>query len=133
MTMPEHDHSPEIHRTCRRCAQRDFSPRLSLQRRSPSIESLPSPLGLGGHFPGDSGDAEDNEENHVHGYLGDAVADGIFGPKTRMSTTKWLAQRHGVDHSGLMCVLPSLCVLPTDEQNWLSRPDIADQKLMLPY
>ena len=122
--MPEHDHSPESHRRCGRCAQRDFSPRLSLQRRSPSIESLPSPLGLGGHYPGDRGDAEDNEENHLHGYFGDAVADGIFGPKTRMSTTKWLAQRHGVNHSGLMYVKPNLCIFPLDHCDWSQGLDV---------
>ena len=87
-------------RTCSRCARGDFSPHLTSRSGSPS--SVRSPLGLGGRLPEGSGDAEGDNANNVHGYLGDAVADGVLGGKTRMSTTEWLAQRHGVQHPRLI-------------------------------
>ncbi|KAI9657266.1 MAG: hypothetical protein M1831_004455 [Alyxoria varia] len=86
---------------CENCRM-GFSPRA----RSPSSPfSLRSPLGLGGRYSVDLGDAAGDNEDNVHSVLGDSVADGVLGRKTNMSTTKWLAQRHGVRHSLLMYVV----------------------------
>lgn len=86
-------------RRCSHCAHGDFSPRLRSRSNSSSIQS---PLGLGGRYPGGSGAAEGDDADNVHGVLGDTIADGLLGGKTRMSTTKWLAQRHGVRHPRLI-------------------------------
>lgn len=49
-----------------------------------------SPNGYGGRMPNAEGDA----------------TQGLLGGGSRMSTTKWLAQRHGVKDSRTMCVYP---------------------------
>ncbi|KAB8337322.1 hypothetical protein FH972_021622 [Carpinus fangiana] len=71
---------------------------------SPTVESPgESPLAMGGIYPGDVDHAPDDDDN-AHSFLGDTVADGLMGGKTRMSTTKWLAKRHGVKSTKWMFV-----------------------------
>ena len=83
----------------RDCSHGTFSPHL----RS-SASSVSSTNGFGGRWPGgvtDDGDTRD----HTHGYFGDMVADGALGGRQpNISTTKWLAQRHGIKNSRTMSV-----------------------------
>lgn len=56
--------------------------------------------GFGGRLPG-------VQEDSVHSMFGDTVADGLLGGRgSRMSTTRWLAERHGVKQSRTMYVSP---------------------------
>lgn len=67
--------------------------------------SIHSDNSFGGAFPGPEapeGDAPDS----AHALLGDAVADGVMniGNGKKKSTTKWLAERHGVKNQRMMYV-----------------------------
>ena len=68
------------------------------------VHSTPpeSPMGFGGPYPGRDEDGQERDPDYAHQVFGDAVADGAMGNKTSMSTTKWLAQKHGVRHTSLM-------------------------------
>lgn len=66
--------------------------------------SINSDAGFGGRYPG-SLDAHTGEPSDVtHALLGDAVADGVLGGGggQKMSTTRYLAERHGVRHRRMM-------------------------------
>lgn len=82
------------------CDHGTFSPRaMSYQ----SIASIDSRDGFGGRYAGgldDSGQPSDA----IHGVLGDTVADGLFGggQGSKMSTTTWLAQKHGIRNARSM-------------------------------
>ena len=100
---------------CENCRM-GFSPRA---RSHSSPFSLRSPLGLGARYSVDLGNAADENADNVHSVLGDSVADGILGTKTNMSTTKWLAQKHGIRHSLLMWVPHLFLICSGDEKSLL--------------
>lgn len=82
------------------CQHGVYSPRHHSPHRSVksygSIGSEASRDGFGGRMPG-------VEEDMLHQTMGDTVADGLLGGRgSRMSTTKYLAKRHGVKNSRLM-------------------------------
>jgi hypothetical protein len=68
--------------------------------------SIHSDNSFGGAFPGISETAEGDAPDATHALLGDAVADGVLnkGNGQKKSTTKWLAERHGVKNQRLMYV-----------------------------
>lgn len=86
------------------------------EAQSPTSEDVgESPSGQGGRYPGGLGTAVGDSSDNTHGILGDTVADGVLGDSSRMSTTKWLAKRHGVTHLHWMFVdyyLPVLKWVP---------------------
>ena len=86
----------------RNCNHGTFSPRL----RS-SQNSISSGQDQGGRYGG--GDGEDGGAAHQSNRpLGDSIADTIFGGSRRdkrMSTTQWLAFKHGIKNQRLLSVL----------------------------
>lgn len=87
------------------CAHGTYSPR-ALSTRQGSFMSYgsfdSSPKGFGGTYHGGNIDGEDVDP--AHSLLGDAIADGLMGgghgPK--MSTTNWLAKKHGIRSRRMM-------------------------------
>jgi hypothetical protein len=82
---------------------RPLSPRQGSYRSYGSFDSSAiSQRGLGGTYVGGNIDGEDVDP--THSLLGDAIADGVLGgghgPK--MSTTDWLAKKHGVRSRRMM-------------------------------
>ena len=77
-----------------------MSPRPWSQR---SYGSINAEGGFGGRYPGGL-DAQTEDADVTHALLGDAVADGVLGAGNgqKKSTTKYLAERHGVKHPRLM-------------------------------
>ena len=68
--------------------------------------SVHSDHSFGGAFPGISRAADGDGEapDAAHALLGDAFADGLMNTKDRqkMSTTRWLAERHGIKSQRMM-------------------------------
>jgi hypothetical protein len=64
--------------------------------------SIHSDNSFGGAFPG----PETPESDSTHALLGDAVVDGVMnrGNGKKKSTTRWLAERHGVKNERMMYV-----------------------------
>lgn len=81
------------------CQHGMYSPRYHSPHKSyGSIGSEASRDGFGGRMP-------DVQEDALHATMGDTVADGLLGGRgSKMSTTEYLAKRHGVRNSRLMCV-----------------------------
>ena len=106
------------------CNHGTFSPRPGTMNSSSTARSR---HGFGGRYPGGiDGDGVGDNADAAHGVLGDAFTDGVYGggrgPK-KMSTTKWLAQRHGVKGTKMMYVVPSCLLCPTSMISvLLSRP-----------
>jgi hypothetical protein len=66
-----------------------------------SVHSVNS---FGGAFPGDNSSIEGDAPDATHALLGDAVADGVLKTSNgqKKSTTRWLAERHGVKNQRMM-------------------------------
>lgn len=79
---------------------RPFSPRQGSCTSYGSFDS--SQKGFGGTYDGGNIDGEDVDP--THSLLGDAVADGVLGGGhgSKMSTTDWLAKKHGVRSRRMM-------------------------------
>ena len=97
------------------CDHGTFSPKAATWgsgRASPDDRSsIRSREGFGGRWLGGLGDGVGGNRDNVHGLLGDAIADGVFGGGRRgrddadggkKSTTQWLARRHGIRGSRRM-------------------------------
>lgn len=87
----------------RHCNHGTFSPRFSVQS-SPG-GSISSQNGFGGRYPGHA--IDEGTSSQTNRLLGDTIADGLLGgtgsgKDSKMSTTKWLAETHGVKHSRRM-------------------------------
>lgn len=83
------------------CEHGTFSPRArSTSPTRGSGQELPT--GQAGPYPVTNGDSPAESSRTVHAVVGDAIADGVFGNKAGMSTTKYLAKKHGVKHPRLM-------------------------------
>jgi hypothetical protein len=54
--------------------------------------------GLGGPYPDGPGSNFNESADLAHGILGDSIADGLLGggDGSKMSTTNYLAKRHGI-------------------------------------
>jgi high affinity sulfate transporter 1 len=75
----------------RKCNHGTFSPRAgSLHSPRSSIDTM----SYGGRYTDAIGD-DGGSIDATHGIFGDAIADSLRGNK-RMSTTQWLAQKHGI-------------------------------------
>lgn len=90
------------------CKHGSYSPRARSPQRGyvnyGSIGGIDGP-----EYPHESfgGRMPNVEEDGVHSIFGDTFADGLLGGRgSRMSTTRWLAERHGVKQSRTMYVLP---------------------------
>ena len=85
------------------CDHGTFSPRAPSRRSWNS--SLDSRDGFGGRYPGGTNDRGDPSDT-LHGVFGDTIADGVLGGGngSKMSTTKWLAQKHGIKNSRMMYI-----------------------------
>lgn len=68
--------------------------------------SIHSDRSFGGAFPGTPDSTEGDAPDAAHALLGDAVADGLMnsGNGNKMSTTRWLAERHGIKNKRIMYV-----------------------------
>lgn len=66
--------------------------------------SVHSEQSFGGAFPGISETLEGDAPDATHALLGDAVADGVMNKASgkQMSTTRWLAERHGIKNKRMM-------------------------------
>lgn len=86
----------------RNCNHGTFSPRLRSYQNS--ISSGSDPVGrYGSGIEGDGGAADQSSR-----LFGDTFADNIFGERRRdknMSTTQWLAFKHGVKNQRLLLVM----------------------------
>ncbi|KAF2502959.1 hypothetical protein BU16DRAFT_25303 [Lophium mytilinum] len=80
------------------CNHGTFSPRPGTVRSYGSIGSDVSHEGFGGRYPGGLGTAPGEHADVTHALLGDTVADGVLGGGRgkKMSTTRYLAKRHGI-------------------------------------
>lgn len=81
------------------------SPRPGAHRNYGSFAgSIHSENSFGGAFPGQSDGIEEEAPDAAHALLGDAVAEGIMnaGDGPKKSTTRWLAERHGVKNQRMM-------------------------------
>jgi hypothetical protein len=87
------------------CTHGATSPRPGAHRSYGSFaDSIHSDRSFGGAYPGIAEAADGEEPDAAHALLGDALADSIGGGGNgqKMSTTKWLAERHGVKNQRLM-------------------------------
>lgn len=66
--------------------------------------SIHSDHSFGGVFPGPTHTGDGNAPDATHALLGDAFADGVLNTSDRknMSTTRWLAERHGIKGQRMM-------------------------------
>lgn len=112
---PQHDGiievdvtEPNVRSRLRDAAQRDgWGHRPGVGRNYGSFAgSVYSDHSFGGAFPGVSRSAAGEEEapDAAHALLGDAFADGVLnsGDRKKMSTTRWLAERHGIKSQRMM-------------------------------
>ena len=84
------------------CDHGTFSPRPMLRRGTMSYDSQ---YNFGGRYGGSMGDGVSGSSSNTRGILGEAITEGLLGAgNKKMSTTKWLAQRHGVKNSRRMYV-----------------------------
>ncbi|KAF2122322.1 sulfate transporter family-domain-containing protein [Lophiotrema nucula] len=85
------------------CNHGTLSPRPWTHRSYGSMDSTTSRDGYGGRYPGGLGEEGENADA-THALLGDTVADGLLGGGQghKMSTTNWLAQRHGIKNQRAM-------------------------------
>lgn len=81
------------------------SPRPGAHRNYGSFAgSIHSENSFGGAFPGQNDGIEEDAPDAAHALLGDAVADSVMsaGSGQKKSTTRWLAERHGVKNQRMM-------------------------------
>lgn len=87
----------------RHCNHGTFSPHVFPQDSPPS--TVNSVKGFGGRYGGDVDDDFGMVVNRTRGWLRDTFADGLFGGLGRnrsMSTTRWLATKHGIKNQFTM-------------------------------
>jgi hypothetical protein len=85
------------------CNHGTFSPHVRPQDSPSSNVSIMR--GFGGRNAEDMSDDDGETRDRTRGFVGDAFADGLFGGSrsgTPMSTTKWLATKHGVTNQRAM-------------------------------
>jgi hypothetical protein len=83
--------------------------------------SIHSEQSFGGAFPGIQETSEDGAPDEAHALLGDAFADGVMNKKSgqKMSTTRWLAERHGIKDKRMMYLKYYIPVLNwTQQYKW---------------
>ena len=83
--------------------------------------SIHSEQSFGGTFPGIRETAEGDAPDEAHAILGDAFADGVLnkGNGQKMSTTRWLAERHGIKDKRMMYLKYYIPVLNwTQQYKW---------------
>ncbi|KAJ4364414.1 hypothetical protein N0V83_009008 [Neocucurbitaria cava] len=104
------------------CNHGSLSPRPELGRNYGSFAgSIHSERSFGGVFPGITETAEGDAPDATHALLGDAVADGLMnsGNGQKMSTTRWLAERHGIKDKRMMYLQYYIPVLNwTKQYKW---------------
>ncbi|MCJ1245746.1 hypothetical protein MMC30_002950 [Trapelia coarctata] len=84
------------------CNHGTFSPRPEMHRKAMSYDSQ---FDFGSRQAGNlAASPTGDESNSARGIFGAAVAEGMFGRNSakKMSTTQWLAKRHGVKDTRLM-------------------------------
>lgn len=86
------------------CNHGTFSPRPDTHRSYGSIGSDVSRDGSGGLYPGGLNDRPSGSVDPAHALLGDTIADRLLGggAGNKMSTTRFLANRHGIKHQRTM-------------------------------
>jgi hypothetical protein len=110
---PQHDGIIEVDisepnvrsRLLEAAARDDWVPRPGAHRNYGSFAgSIHSENSFGGAFPGITHTAEGDAPDATHALLGDAFADGVLnsGDRKKMSTTRWLAERHGIKSRRMM-------------------------------
>jgi hypothetical protein len=85
------------------CNHGTFSPHIHAQGTTSSNVSTMD--GFGGRHGDDINDEDGEVRDTARGFIGDTFADGLFGGTrngTSMSTTKWLATKHGVKNQRAM-------------------------------
>jgi hypothetical protein len=86
------------------CSHGDTSPRPGNPRNYGSFAGSIRSVASFGAYPGTTEPSEGDAPDATHALLGDAVANG--NPDTakgfKMSTTRWLAERHGVKNQRMM-------------------------------
>lgn len=86
-------------------AASEDAPRPGVGRNYGSFAgSIHSDHSFGGAFPGITHAADGDAPDAAHALLGDAFADGLLhaGDRKKMSTTRWLAERHGIKSQRFM-------------------------------
>lgn len=97
------------------CAHGTFSPRPSTQRSYGSFASQHERDSFGGRYPESLGEDEISADV-AHGLLGDRTADGLLGGQgKKMSTTRYLARKHGIKNERTMCVAYRYTCLDTND------------------
>jgi hypothetical protein len=93
------------------CNHGTFSPRPTTFRSYGSISS--DHEGFGGRYLGGLGTSTGDGADVTHALLGDTVADGLLGGKKgkKMSTTRFLALRHGIKSEKQMQVMSKVFAL----------------------
>lgn len=87
------------------CTHAAASPRPPMGRNYGSFAgSVHSENSFGGAFPAIADTADGDAPDAAHALLGDAFADGLLnaGNSQKMSTTRWLAERHGIKNKRIM-------------------------------
>jgi hypothetical protein len=83
------------------CNHGTMSPRPWSIRSYGTTDSIPSRAGFGGPYPGAAGEPDGSAE----GLLGDTVGAALLtrnGKGKKMSTTKYLAKKHGIKNQKMM-------------------------------
>ncbi|RAR09733.1 high affinity sulfate transporter 1 [Stemphylium lycopersici] len=83
--------------------------------------SIHSDQSFGGAFPGIQETAEGDGPDATHALLGDTFADGVINKASpqKMSTTRWLAERHGIKDKRMMYLKYYVPVLNwTQQYKW---------------
>jgi hypothetical protein len=86
-------------------AQQNLDARPGVHRNYGSFAgSIHSDNSFGGAYPGGAETPESDTPDAAHALLGDAVADGVLNSSKgrKKSTTRWLADRHGVKNQRMM-------------------------------
>ncbi len=87
----------------RDCNHGTFSPHIRAQGITSSDVSTIN--GFGGRGGDELNDDDGEVRDRTRGFIGNTFADGLFGGSrtdTSMSTTKWLATKHGVKNQRAM-------------------------------
>ncbi len=88
------------------CNHESYSIRAGVPR-SYTYDSVPppqAPTGYGGMPSISNSKTAGNFSGELRGIFGGGVAETVLGDKRKMSTTKWLAQKHNIQDTWLMCV-----------------------------
>ncbi|KAF2193103.1 high affinity sulfate transporter 1 [Zopfia rhizophila CBS 207.26] len=98
------------------CNHGTFSPRPWTHRSYGSFDSTMSRDGFGGRYPGSLGSGPGESADATHALLGDTIVDGVLGGGSgqKISTTRYLAERHGIKNQRIMYLAYYIPVL-----NWV--------------